>query len=178
MLIRANNKIKKEHGAKGTKIIIKAARKEEIVMGKVMIVYATSSGNTKIMANYIAEGIKEEGYEVVIIDALAANPKELVNYDGFLLGSYSWDGLPDEILDIYDELPFLDLSGKKTAAFGSGDPMYDVFCIAVDQIIEQLNECGAEVVMEGLKVELTPGGSDIDKCIEFGRKFAWKLKDK
>ena len=66
----------------------------------------------------------------------------------------------------------IDLTGKKAAAFGSGDSGYDHFCGAVDLLIEKLQERGAEVVMEGLKVEMSPSDEDIEKCKEFGRKLS------
>lgn len=145
-------------------------------MEKVIIVYASMSGNTEVMADLIAEGIKETGWEVELKDANFVRAEDLLLYDGILLGAYSYDGLPDEILDIYDELAFIDLKGKKAAAFGSGDKMYEVFGIAVDQLIEQLQNSGADVVLEGLKVELTPTGKDIERCKEFGREFINKLR--
>lgn len=145
-------------------------------MGKILIVYASMTGNTQSMAKYIAEGVKEAGYPVEVKDAVMTNVEELPKYDGILIGAYSWDGVPDEILDIYDGLAEIDLKGKKAAVFGSGDSMYDEFCIAVDEVAKQLQKCGANVVLEGLKVELAPEGDDIERCKEFGRQFVQTLK--
>lgn len=41
----------------------------------------------------------------------------------------------------------------------------------MDILIEKLQERGAEVVLEGLKVELTPEDEDIEKCLQFGIDF-------
>ncbi|MFS8630049.1 MAG: flavodoxin domain-containing protein, partial [Bacillales bacterium] len=99
--------------------------------------------------------------------------------EGIILGAYTWDdgALPDEFKDLYDEMDEIDLTGKKAAAFGSGDSGYDHFCGAVDLLIEKLQERGAEVVMEGLKVEMSPSDEDIEKCKEFGRKFVHQLEN-
>jgi flavodoxin I len=140
-------------------------------MKKIIVAYASMSGNTELMARYITEGIKESNYEVCLKDALQINVEDLSDYAGIVLGTYSWDGIPDEFLDIYDGIENLDLTGKKAAVFGSGDTMYLEYCIAVDEAIMQLKKSGAEIVLEGLKVELTPIGDDIERCIEFGRQF-------
>lgn len=146
-------------------------------MVTIVIAYASMSGNTEQMANYIADGIREEGYVAELTSSLTMSAKDLQNYDAILLGAYSWGGVPEEFIDLYNELADVDLNGKKAAAFGSGEKIYrGHFGIAVDLIIERLQECGAEVTMEGLKVDLAPKGSDIEKCREFGRQFARKLK--
>jgi flavodoxin I len=58
----------------------------------------------------------------------------LLQYDGILLGSYTWgDGeLPFEAEDFYDQFDDLDLNGKVVGCFGSGDHAYPHFCAAVD----------------------------------------------
>ena len=47
--------------------------------------------------------------------------------------------------------------------------------MAVDILIEKLKERGAEVVLEGLKVELTPEDEDVEKCLQFGAEFVKHL---
>ncbi|MEY8349764.1 flavodoxin, partial [Bacillus cereus] len=46
---------------------------------------------------------------------------------------------------------------------------------AVDILEEKLRERGAEVVMKGLKVELTPEDEDVEKCLQFGSEFVKHL---
>ena len=46
--------------------------------------------------------------------------------------------------------------------------------MAVDILIEKLQERGA-VVLEGLKVELTPEDEDVEKCLQFGAEFVKHL---
>ncbi|WP_243292109.1 flavodoxin [Bacillus sp. FJAT-47783] len=148
-------------------------------MEKIILVFASMSGNTEAMADEIVNGIKKAGGEVEVLDMIEATTASILEeYDGILLGAYTWgDGeLPDEFLDFYDEMEDLNLKGKKAAVFGSGDTSYPQFCGAVDILTERLKERGAEMVLDGLKVELTPEGEDVEACIQFGERFVQKLK--
>jgi flavodoxin I len=143
-------------------------------MAKILIAFASMSGNTEEIAELIKSGIETTGHEIDMMEIENINIQKLVEYDGILLGAYTWgDGeLPYEVEDFYDDIESLDLSGKKTAVFGSGDHAYPKFCAAVDLIEERLVACGAELVQEGLKVELAPETEeDIEMCVTFGFNF-------
>ncbi|SFF26621.1 flavodoxin I [Paenibacillus algorifonticola] len=143
-------------------------------MSKVIVVYASMTGNTEEMAEAIVAGAQEAGVEVVSKEAFDANAADLLEYDGIIIGAYTWgDGeLPDEILDFYEELEGLDLSGRKAAVFGSGDSSYPVFCGAVDTIEAKLRELGAEIVSESLKVEYNPSDAEKEQCKNLGKQVA------
>jgi flavodoxin I len=142
-------------------------------MSKIIMVYASMTGNTEEMADLFAKGIKETGTELVVKEVLDASPSELQEYDGIVLGAYTWgDGeLPDEFLDFYDDLENIDLTGKKAAVFGSCDSNYRKYGAAVDLLEDRLKEIGAKVVMEGLKIELSPSADEKELCKSFGRRF-------
>ncbi|EMT45969.1 MULTISPECIES: flavodoxin [Anoxybacillus] len=146
-------------------------------MPKAIMIFTSMTGNTEEMAEAIAEGVREQGIELNVKEVLDAVAVELEQYDGILLGAYTWgDGeLPDDFLDFYDELDDVNLTGKKAAVFGSCDSSYEKYGAAVDILIEKLQERGAEVVLEGLKVELTPTNEEKQLCIAFGRNFAKQL---
>lgn len=146
-------------------------------MAKVIMVFTSMTGNTEEMAEAIAEGVREQGAELDVKEVLDATATELEEYDGILLGAYTWgDGeLPDDFLDFYDELDDVDLTGKKAAVFGSCDSSYEKYGAAVDILIEKLQERGAEVVLDGLKVELTPTNEEKQLCRLFGRDFVKHL---
>ncbi|MUT65981.1 flavodoxin [Paenibacillus sp. NEAU-GSW1] len=143
-------------------------------MPKILVLYTSLTGNTEEMAEYIAEGAQETGAEVVSKEAFDASPGEMLAYDGIVIGAYTWgDGeLPDEFLDFYEGMAGLDLSGRKAAAFGSGDTSYPIYCAAVDLIEQKLRELGAEIVAEGLKVEYSPSAEEKEACRAFGRLAA------
>ncbi|WP_261132248.1 flavodoxin [Bacillus sp. Marseille-Q3570] len=144
-------------------------------MKRVLILYASMSGNTEEMADLIERGSGSDNIDIVKkqIDIDDISVDELRTYDGLLLGSYTWgDGdLPDEMEDFYDDLEDVDLSGNRAATFGSCDSMYPQYGAAVDILQDKLSELGAEIVLEGLKVELTPEDEDEQACLEFGKRF-------
>lgn len=143
-------------------------------MPKVLVVYASMTGNTEEMAEAITEGAKEAGAEVVSKEAFDASVDELNDYEGIIIGAYTWgDGeLPDEFTDFFEALDSLDLSGKKAAVFGSGDTSYPVFCGAVDTIEAKLKELGAEIAGECIKFEYNPSEEEKEQGRSLGRQIA------
>lgn len=145
---------------------------------KLLLVYASLSGNTEEIANTIVEGVNDDGFEIEVKEVTDVSPAELLDYDGIILGSYTWgDGdLPDEFLKFYEAMDELDLSGKKAAVFGSGDRAYEYFCGAVDLLENKLKERGAEVTLEGLRVEFAPSDDEEEeRCKRFGSDFVTSL---
>ncbi|WP_138754889.1 flavodoxin [Paenibacillus sinopodophylli] len=143
-------------------------------MSKVLVVYASMTGNTEEMAEAIAEGVKEAGAEVVLKEAFDASPAELNDYDAIIMGAYTWgDGeLPDEFIDFYEEMNSLDLSGKIAAAFGSGDTSYPIYCAAVDMIEAKLKELGAKISAESIKFEYNASEDEKELGRSLGRQIA------
>ncbi|MDQ6421320.1 flavodoxin [Paenibacillus sp. LHD-117] len=146
-------------------------------MPKVIVLYTSLTGNTEEMAEAIAQGAKETGLDVVCKEAYDAKPEELMEYDGILIGAYTWgDGeLPDEFLDFYEEMDGLDLTGKQAAAFGSGDTSYPVYCGAVDIIENKLRELGAAIVCDSLKFEYNASDEEKEQGKRMGRAVAGVL---
>jgi flavodoxin I len=146
-------------------------------MSKIIIVYASMSGNTEELAEAIADGIKEGGFEPVLKNVMDTNANELENYEGVLLGAYTWgDGdLPDEFEDFFEEMDDINLQGRKSGVFGSADSSYTYFGKAVDTLEEKLAELGAEKVFDGFKVELNPSKDEKQQCHALGLQFAAAL---
>lgn len=146
-------------------------------MSKIIMVYASMSGNTEEIAQAVADGVREEGAEVEIKEVTEVTAKDLEQYDGILLGSYTWgDGeLPDEFLDFYSDMDSIDLTGKIAGVFGSGDHAYIHFCAAVDLLQDKLIQVGAKLVQEGIKIEMSPSSDEEMVCKEFGKTFVKQL---
>lgn len=148
-------------------------------MAKIILVYTSMTGNTEMMADAVAEGVREAEDDIAVYEIMdGIEASELENYDGILLGSYTWgDGeLPDEFLDFYDQMDDIQLQGKKAAVFGSCDSAYPEVGAAVDILMEKLKERGAEVYPKGLKVDNTPGTEEEEACRSFGKEFIDFLK--
>ncbi|WNV81188.1 flavodoxin [Bacillus atrophaeus] len=143
-------------------------------MGNILLVYATMSGNTEAMADLIEKGLKDAEAEVDRYEAMDIDAELLNDYDHIIMGAYTWgDGdLPDEFLDIADEMEELNFAGKKFAVFGSGDTSYEFFCGAVDTLEEKIKERGGEVILPSIKIEMNPEGEEEEQLLEFGRQFA------
>lgn len=143
-------------------------------MSKVLVVYASMTGNTEEMAEAIAEGVTQAGAEVVLKEAFDASAAELNDYDGIIIGAYTWgDGeLPDEFIDFFEEMGSLNLSGKVAAAFGSGDTSYPIYCAAVDMIEARLKELGAAISAECIKFEYNASEDEKEQGRSLGRQIA------
>jgi len=113
------------------------------------------TGTTEMMAYALAEAIEKTGDEVVVKDAFDSFAEELTAFERILVGCPTWgDGdLSDEFIDFYEEMVQVDLTGKKAAAFGSGDSSYEHFARAVDILEEGLKTCGCDIITNGLKVD-------------------------
>ncbi|ASB89828.1 flavodoxin [Bacillus sonorensis] len=147
-------------------------------MGKVLLVYASMSGNTEAMADLIEKGLLEGGAEVDRYEAMDIDAALFDEYEHIILGAYTWgDGdLPDEFLDLYDDMEDLDFSGRTFAIFGSGDTSYEHFCGAVDILEEKIKELGGEIILQSVKIEMNPEGEEENMLLEFGKEFAKKCE--
>jgi NAD(P)H dehydrogenase (quinone) len=91
-------------------------------MAKVLIIYHTRSGNTEKLAKIIEEGIKSEGVETVLKKVQEVEPKEMIEYDGIIIGSPVYYGtMASEIKKLFDDSVKFhgSLDGKAGAAFSS-----------------------------------------------------------
>lgn len=144
-------------------------------MTKIVIAYASMSGNTEEIAELLKVSFEPFGHETELMEMEHMDVHDLLKYDGILLGSYTWgDGdLPYETEEFYENLLTVDLTGKNAAVFGSGDHAYPKFCAAVDLFEDRLKECGTNIIQAGLKVEFTPDTQEeIDRCVDFAVQFA------
>ena len=90
------------------------------------------------------------------------------------LYTYGDGELPDEIVDFYEDLADLDLSGKIFGVVGSGDTFYDEFCKAVDDFDRCFAATGAEKGSECVKVDLSAEDEDIEKLEAFAEELVAK----
>jgi len=90
-------------------------------MAKALIVYATRSGQTQDIAQYIAEGIRFTGSEAKLVNAVDVKKEEdFDGYDAYILGSATYHG---EMMTAMKTVLFLaakvDLAGKIGGSFGA-----------------------------------------------------------
>ena len=122
------------------------------------MVYGSSTGNTEGIAQKLRDYLAEAGHEVDLRNAAEVSAPGLAEgFDAVLLGCSAWGvedlELQDDFAPLFDEMDSMGLSGKKLAAFASGDSGYEHFCGAVDAIEARGRELGAVIMAEGLKVD-------------------------
>lgn len=143
-------------------------------MPKVMIVYASLTGNTEECAEIIEAAFEELGVEVELVESFSADPEDFEDVDITIVGTYTYGtdaNLPDEIVDFYEELEEVDLSGKIYGTFGSGDTFYDKFCQSVDDFNDQFEKTGAVKGADSVKVDLEPEETDKEKLEAFAKSL-------
>ncbi len=90
-------------------------------MTKALIVYATSSGSTKKIAEVIAEGLKLEGTDANVVKvAQIKEETDLEGYDAYIFGSATYHG---DMMSGMKTMLFLankvNLEGKVGGSFGA-----------------------------------------------------------
>jgi NAD(P)H dehydrogenase (quinone) len=91
-------------------------------MAKILIVYYSKTGNTKTMAEYVSQGAKDAGAEVILKTVENTKVEEMLEADGIVLGSPTYYGHSSGILRSFlDESVKLHgkLAGKVGGAFAS-----------------------------------------------------------
>ncbi len=90
-------------------------------MSKVLVVYASRSGQTRRIAELIAEGIRIAGHEAELADASQIkDPSQLEGFDAYVFGSATYHG---EMMPSMKQLLFMaekaGLQGKVGGSFGA-----------------------------------------------------------
>jgi flavorubredoxin len=143
-------------------------------MSKVLIVYATRTGETQNIADLIAEGIRFSGHEAKVASIKEIkNEADLEGYDGYVFGSATYHG---EMLQGMKTFLFLaekaNLAGKVGGAFGafgwSGE--------ANDRIFDTMKHIlKMDLVGDTLRLKSSSLGGGLQMAQEYGRQIAKKL---
>ena len=145
-------------------------------MAKAIIVYGSETGNTESVAEVIAAALEDANFKITLKEVTQASVDELADNDLILLGSSTWGDeekeLQGDMVDFYDDLEGADLLGKPAAAFGCGDSDYTHFCGAVDLLEERLEQIGATLLDEGLRID---GDPDDDDAQEWAKQIATRF---
>lgn len=136
---------------------------------RVIVVYETTRGRTKAMADAICEGVKSAGADCDLINATGF--KELGDACALAVGASTRMKRPlPKVRQILSELQPLD--GKPVAAFGS----YGWSGEAPEVIGQQLESLGGALVDSPLRVKDYPDDTGIEACKALGRKLAERCK--
>ena len=116
-------------------------------MAKIGIFYGSTTGVTEEAANKISG--KLDNADVYNI---AGNLDKMNNYDVIIMGTSTWGygDLQDDWMEVLDDIPSLNLSGKKVAYFGTGDQssFSDTFIDGIGIIHEKIKDSGVILIGE------------------------------
>jgi flavorubredoxin len=137
------------------------------------VIYVSAYGNTKKLAEAIAQGALSTGAKVKLFDAtaldLATAQDELETVKGLVFGSPTING--DALLPVWNvinAIPLLANRGKFAATFGS----FGWSGEATKLMDERLKGLKLKVNMAPLKVNFVPTADDLAKAEAFGAEFA------
>ncbi|MBE9390058.1 flavodoxin [Vagococcus salmoninarum] len=146
-------------------------------MALAKIVYASLTGNTEEIADIVAEALEEQDIEVEIEECTQVDAADFADADICIVATYTYDegDLPDDIVDFYEELKEVDLTGKIYGVVGSGDTFYEFYCKSVDDFEAVFEKTGATKGAEAVKVDLAAEEEDIIKLEAFAKTIASKI---
>lgn len=140
-------------------------------MKKIVVVYWSGTGNTKAMAEAVADGAKNENTAVSLLDVAQASIDDIKNADAVAIGCPSMGA---EVLEEEQMEPFVSsiedaVTGKPMALFGSygwgnGEWMED--------FVARMTKCGAKVLGKGLIIQEMPDAQGIKECNSLGNELS------
>ena len=143
-------------------------------MPKILILYYSRTGNTRLMAEAIEEGVKMvQGVEVELKDH--AEAEELAEFDAIVVGdpTYHHD-MTRNIKKLFEKTAVknVGLNGKVGATFGS----YGWSAEAPALVLEIMsNRFGMDTIETPLLIKYAPDQAGLQKCRQFGKKIGQRL---
>lgn len=144
----------------------------------VSIIYDTMWHSTEHMTLPITQGIRDEGVDCKVIK-LRATPmsvaiKEFWKSRGSLIGTPTLNNIMyPSVAHFLTHLRGLRPKNRMVGAFGS----YGWGGGAVKEAYEEFKRMSLETFEPGMQIVFQPSMEDEDKCYEFGRDFARKVKE-
>jgi len=153
-------------------------------MVRAIIVYESKYGNTKAVAEMIAEGMNQvSGTDAVLAEVGEVNFSQMDGFDAILVGSPNHMGRATRsIRKFIDKLGKLNLDKKQGAVFDTY--LAKDFEKAVKKMEKQISDRvpglklvapGLSIRVDGMKGPIT--GGEFPKCKEFGLKVATQIKE-
>jgi len=152
-------------------------------LAKVIVVYESKYGNTKLVAETIIEGMRQvKGIEAVLSEVKEVDLSQIPSYDAILIGSPNHIGGPTRgVKKFIDKLGKLNLSEKRFAVFDTY--LGKDFEKAVKKMEKRINEKvpGLKMIASGLSIRVQGmkgpiAEAELPKCEEFGKKLANQIK--
>ena len=141
-------------------------------MAKVVVVYESKYGNTKLAAEEITAGIKEASgkVEVILSEVKQVNFDDVISADGDIrkfidrIGEINLNRVPVAVFDTYISRDFEKATKKMEKQLTEKVPSLDIGML------------GLSLKVKGSKGPLENG--ELEKCRQFGVKFGELIKTK
>ena len=144
-------------------------------MANVLVVYYSKSGNTRKMAELVADGVRGGGsHQVRLVDVQKLDLADFLAADGFAIGSPDYFSyVAGQVKTLFDEAPASksQLQDKPFVGFishGGGGR-------ATDPLMSLSKSIGLKKVAEALACKGTPEGADAQACKQLGTALAEAL---
>ena len=138
---------------------------------EIAVIYWSGTGNTKMMAEAVAEGIAEAGAQAVVKSVSEITPDEAAAYDKIAFGC---SAMGAEVLEESEFEPFFtmvedNLKGKKVVLFGSygwgdGEWMRNWESVC--------HEAGANLICDFVIANEAPDDEAVEACKAMGAALA------
>lgn len=145
---------------------------------KALIIYDTMWGSTATMARVLEESIASQGIEVKLYNLTESDKsdivKEVLDTSALVVGSPTLNnGMFPSVAEFLCYIKGLRPKGKIGAAFGS----HGWAGGSVKAIEQELGLAGIELINSGLAFKFAPNEDEIQKCIDFGKIIAGRIKE-
>ncbi len=139
-------------------------------MGKIAVVYWSSTGNTEAMAEAVVKGVKSVTNDVDLFQVDDFSVDKMKKYDAFIFGC---PAMGDEVLEEDSFEPFFSdavelLEGVPVGLFGSygwgGGAWMDAW-------VDRTKEAGAKLIGNVI-AENSPDDEALEKCEKLGKDLA------
>ncbi len=151
---------------------------KQTTQNKVVIVYGTMYGNTKTVAEKIAEGLSNNGMKKIKIHNIAKSSlsdiiRDIWDSKGIILGSctYNMELFPP-MKALISALNSRQLKNRYLGLFGS----YTWSGGALKELEEYSNKCSLERVLPSVEVQGAPYSDDLDEAFNLGKNMAVELQ--
>jgi flavorubredoxin len=142
-------------------------------MVRFIIVYNSTTGNTKAMADAIREGAESLKLETRMVDAFDARIDDLLAADAIGFGGPTMNYHPAKpLVKVLDELSRYDLRGKIAVSFGS----YGWEGRGPVVVAERLREMGFRVLDPVERVIYKPTDNELECLRHLGKDVAMAVK--
>ncbi len=146
---------------------------------QITLVYDSMWENTRMMAEYILQGIRlgDDSVNVKMFNISRSDKNDVIleifKSKGVLFGSSTVNnGILSGMAGLMEEVRGLKFKNKKAASFGS----YGWSGESVKMLNGLVQNAGFDLTDEGIKVLWTPDEDAKKLCIEYGKNFALKIK--